>query len=73
MLSFMTLKKNLSEGHMLKWDRIKSGVKFSDKSSPLMISGMESYTVIELDAEEMYELLGFYELHKLKVAQVVNT
>ena len=58
---------------MLKWNRVKSGVKLSDKSSPLIISGMESYTVIESDAEEMYELLGFYELHKLKVAQVENT
>ena len=58
---------------MLKCDRVKSGVKLSDKSSPLIISGMESYTVIESDAEEMYELLGFYELHKLKVAQVENT
>ena len=58
---------------MLKWNRVKSGAKLSDKSSPLIISGMESYTVIELDAEEMYELLGFYELHKLKVAQVENT
>ena len=58
---------------MLKWNRVKSGAKLSDKSSPLIISGMESYTVIESDAEEMYELLGFYELHKLKVAQVENT